>query len=186
MNPISNNFSHLAVVYGKVYTPGFAKHHSLSVAASYQRLIGGFHSDMMLSDLVFRSSKLLPRGFSSYEINNRYYAKNYFATSLNYQLPVWYPDGGWPGVIYFKRLRLNLGGDFATYDQPEFSSTSGSVVVPRQRIWSYGGDLIVDFNVFGMPHAATLTATLSVYGKGARIPLKDNKPFIRFGLGLPF
>lgn len=186
MNPIANYFSHLAVIYGKVYTPGFAKHHSLSVAASYQRLIGGFHSDLMLSDLVFKSTKLMPRGFSSYEINNRYYAKNYFASSVNYQLPIWYPDGGIPGVIYFKRLRLNIGGDFATYEQPKFSSTSGNVVVPRQRIWSYGGDLIFDFNVFGMPDAATLTATLSVYGKGARIPLNDNKPFISFGLGLPF
>lgn len=186
LNPTTNYFSHLAVLYGKVYTPGFAKHHSLSVAASYQRLIGGFHSDLMLSDLVFKSTKLLPRGFSSYEINNRYYAKDYFATSVNYQLPVWYPDGGWPGVIYFKRLRLNIGGDFASYEQPKFNISSGNVVVPRQLIWSYGGDLIIDFNVFSMPHAATLTATLSVYGKGARIPLKDNKPFIKFGLGLPF
>lgn len=181
LNPTTNDFGHLAVLYGKLYTPGFAKHHSLSLAASYQTSIGGFHSDMMLSDLAFKSTKLLPRGFSSYDI----VSKDYVATSLNYQLPVWYPDGGWEGVIYFKRLRLNLGGDYASFNRPVFGA-EGSVVNPRQRVWAYGGDIIVDFNVISMPAAATITATLSLYAKGSNMPLKNNKPYIAFGLGLPF
>ena len=181
VNPTTDNFGHLAVLYGKIYTPGFAKHHSLSVAASYQTSIGGFHSDMMLSDLAFKSTKLLPRGFSSYDIGN----KNYVATSLNYQLPVWYPDNGIQGVIYFKRLRLNIGGDYASFERPRFN-TEGSIIERRETIWAYGGDIVVDFNIFTMPAAATMTATLSLYAKGSNTTLQNNKPYISFGLGLPF
>ena len=45
LNPTTDAMGHLMVLYGKLYTPGFAKHHSLSVAASYQTSLGGFHSD---------------------------------------------------------------------------------------------------------------------------------------------
>ena len=182
LNPDNDNFGHLAVAYGKLYTPGFAKHHSLSIAASYQTSIGGFHSDKVLSGLAFKSTRLLPRGFSSYDIEN----KDYVATSLNYQLPVWYPDGGWSGVIYFKRLRLNLGGDYASFSRAKFDD-AGNIIEPRKHIWAYGGDIIVDFNIFSMPKSATITATLSLYGKGANTALnKRNKFHIGFGLGLPF
>ena len=182
LNPTTDNFGHLAVLYGKLYTPGFAKHHSFSVAASYQTSIGGFQSDYILSGLAFKSTRLLPRGFSSYDIHN----KNYVATSLNYQLPVWYPDGGWGGVIYFKRLRLNLGGDYASFSKPAFNE-NGDIVNLRRELWAYGGDIIVDFNIFSLPHSATATATLSLYGKGSNSPLGKGKRFyINFGLGLPF
>ena len=182
LNPASNVFGHLAVLYGKVYTPGFAKHHSFSIAASYQTSIGGFQSDYLLSGLAFKSTRLLPRGFSSYDIHNN----NYVATSLNYQLPVWYPDGGWGGVIYFKRLRLNLGGDYASFSKPGFND-QGDVINQRRQLWAYGGDIIVDCNIFALPHSATATATLSLYGKGSNMPLgKGQKFYINFGLGLPF
>ena len=182
LNPTTNNFSHLIVLFGQLYTPGFFKHHSLSLALSYQTSIENYQSNNIILGPSFKSARLLPRGFSTNDIYN----KNYFATSLNYQLPVWYPDGGWSGVIYFKRLRLNLGGDFASFREPKFNNF-GSVVNPRRKIWSYGGDIIVDFNIFGLPHTATMTATLSLYGKGANIPLaKKDKFYINFGLGLPF
>jgi hypothetical protein len=182
LNPTTDDFGHLAVLYGKLYTPGFAKHHSLSLAASYQTSIGGFQSDYILSGLAFKSTRLLPRGFSSYDIHN----KNYVATSLNYQFPVWYPDGGWGGVIYFKRLRLNLGGDYASFSKPAFNE-NGDIVNLRRELWAYGGDIIVDFNIFSLPHSATATATLSLYGKSSNGPLGKGKRFyINFGLGLPF
>ena len=182
LSPSTNDLGHLAVLYGKLYTPGFAKHHSLSLAASYQTSIGGFQSEYVISQLTLKSTKLLPRGFSSRDINN----KDYVATSLNYQLPVWYPDGGWGGVIYFKRLRLNVGGDYASFGMPQFS-TEGNIVEPRRKLWAYGGDIIVDFNIFSLPQSATMTATLSLYGKSANIPLgKRNKFYVNFGLGLPF
>ena len=181
LNPTSENMGHLAVLYGKLYTPGFAKHHSLNIAASYQTSLGGFHSDEVLTELTFKSTRLLPRGFSSYDIENN----NYVAASLNYQLPIWYPDGGWQGVIYFKRIRLNVGCDYASFHKSSFNS-EGSVVGERKHLGSYGGDIGVDFNIFGMPSSATLSATFSLYRKVSTDPNTNGKMFYAVGFGLPF
>ena len=42
LNPTNDHFSDLISVYGKLYTPGFAPHNSLTAAATYQTSIGGF------------------------------------------------------------------------------------------------------------------------------------------------
>ena len=181
-NPATTNFGHLVVLYGKLYTPGFAPHHSLSMAASYQTSLGGFQSDMVLTGLAFKSSRLIPRGYSSYDIANR----DYVATSLNYQAPVWYPDGGIRGIIYFKRLRLNAGADYASFQTQGFSAVDGSIVERRRHIGSYGLDLGVDFNLFVMPESATISATFSLYRKVWIDPKQKGKFHFSFGLGLPF
>jgi hypothetical protein len=181
LNPATSSFGQLLVLYGKLYTPGFAQHHSLSLAASYQTSIGGFQSDMVLSNLTFKSTQLMPRGYSSYDINN----KNYTSASLNYQLPVWYPDGGWRGVIFFKRLRLNVGADYASFDR-QLISDDGSIIERRKHIASAGIDLGVDFNLFSMPNAATISATFSLYRKFELFPFNDGKMHFAFGMGLPF
>ena len=181
LNPTTNDFGHLVVLYGKLYTPGFAKHHSLSLAASYQTSIGGFQSDRVLSTLTFKSSRLIPRGYTTYDIAN----SNYIATSLNYQMPVWYPDGGISGVIYFKRLRLNVGADYASFSRELFTE-EGVTVERRKHLGSFGLDLGVDFNIFGMPESATISATFSLYRKMMFAPFDDGKFHFSFGLGLPF
>lgn len=183
LNPTTDSFGDLAVLYGKLYTPGFGKHHSLSVAASYQTSIGGFDSDVVLSGLTFRSTRLVPRGFSSLDINNDHYV----ATSLNYQLPLWYPDGGIRGIIYFKRLRLNLGADYASFNNVRSFTADGLKINKREYIGAYGGDLTLDLNLFGMPSAATMAATISLYYKHSPANPKTNgKMYISFGVGLPF
>jgi hypothetical protein len=155
INPASTNFGHLIVFYGKLYTPGFAKHHSLSVAASYQTSLGGFQSDMVLSSLTFKSSRLIPRGYTTYDITNN----DYVATSLNYQAPIWYPDGGIRGIVFFKRLRLNAGADYASFERRVMNAADGSIVDQRRHIGSFGLDLGLDFNLFAMPESATISAT---------------------------
>lgn len=183
-NPTNENFGHLVVGYAKLYTPGFAKHHSLSLAASYQTSLGGFHSDLVKSDIALKATRLLPRGYSSYEISNNHYV----ATAINYQLPVWYPDGGWEGVIYFKRLRLNMGFDYASFRKSDFNieNNIGSITQKRRHIGAYGLDLGVDFNLFTMPSAATISATFSLYRKIELRPYKGGKYHFSFSLGLPF
>jgi hypothetical protein len=181
LNPATNNMGHLMVLYGKLYTPGFAKHHSLLLAASFQTSLGGFQSDLVLSSLSFKSTRLVPRGFSSYDIEN----DHYLATSLNYQLPVWYPDGGWPGIVFFKRLRVNVGGDYASFRTPVLLE-DGTIGDKRKHIGSVGVDLGVDFNIVSMPDAATISATFSLYKKMAFAPFQEGKWHFSFGLGLPF
>ncbi len=182
LNPASTNFGTLVVAYGKLYTPGFGPHHSLSLAASYQTSIGGFQSDMVLSSLSLKSSRLIPRGFNSYDIANN----NYVATSLNYQAPVWYPDGGIRGIIFFKRVRLNAGLDYASFQQRMVNTADGSLMEYRKHIGSYGLDLGVDFNLFALPESATISATFSLYRTAQFAPFEDGKFHFSFGLGLPF
>lgn len=171
-NPTNDHFSDLISVYGKLYTPGFAPHNSLTAAATYQTSIGGFKNPAGESFLSYKSARLIPRGFDSNDINSR----NYFAASLDYQLPVWYPEGGIPSVLYFKRIRLNLGADYGQFDA--FDYRKGRT--ETRRIHSFGGDLYVDFNVFRQPASATSTLRLSFYA-----PSKGGL-WWSASLGLPF
>ena len=178
LNPGNKNFAHLVSVYGKAYFPGVAKHHSLSVAAVYQTSLKGFDREDALSNLAFHSGRLIPRGFYASEIENR----NYVATSINYALPVWYPDLGC-AFIQFKRVRLNVGFDYASYDHKyPYINRKGLIMtdIKRQYLLSYGGDISIDFNLFRMPEAATTSLTISIYQPHGR-----KRPFVTVGLGLP-
>ena len=91
------------------------------VAATYQTSIGGYKFPSGYAPLSYKSTRLVPRGFTSADI----VSNNYTAFQANYQLPVWYPEGGIGSVIYIKRIRLNAGGDydFNAFRQPA-SATS--------------------------------------------------------------
>lgn len=181
LNPADRDFGHLVALYGKLYLPGFAKHHSLSIAGLYQTTLGGLKTQNIATTLQFKSSQLTPRGFNQGDIMNQ----NYVATSVNYQLPVCYPEGGIPTILYFKRIRLNLGFDYASFDKPEFrgdgQSDVATLVERRKHLFSYGGDVIFDVNLFRMPSAATVAVTLSIYK-----PHGKRGMFVTGGLGLPF
>lgn len=175
MNPANGSFSDLLALYAKLYTPGFAKHNSLNLAVAYQHSIGGFQSSDAYSALTFNASRLLPRGFDSTQVENIHY----MAASLNYQFPICYPDGGIRGLIYFKRIRLNLGLDVAQYQRPMFH-LDGRVHNHWHRINSWGGDLTFDMNLLGSPAAATMAFTVSVYRPS------EGGMYFSAGMALPF
>ena len=158
-NPSDRHFSNLVSTYAQVYLPGFVRHHSVKVAVNYQTSIGGYKFPSGYAPLSYLSTRLIPRGFSSGDI----LSNNYLAASLDYQLPVWYPEGGIGAVLYFKRIRLNIGGDYARFrDYLPGPHASDGRMVPR-RIWSVGGDIVFDVNVFRQPASATSTVKLSFY-----------------------
>lgn len=181
LNPANSDFDHLISLYGKVYLPGVAPHHSFNVAMLYQNSIGGFRSHVLASNFYFQSARLIPRGFQVAEVENR----DYFATSINYQLPVWYPDGGINSIIYFKRVRVNVGFDYASFGKQFFEVYPQidkiNLISKRNQLFSYGGDISIDFNIFRMPAAATTSLTLSLYKP-------HGKKGVHFsaGFGLPF
>lgn len=174
-NPTNGSFSDLAAFYTKLYTPGILPHNSLSLALAYQNSFGGFQSDEALSVLRFKSTKLLPRGFDSSQIDNHHY----MAMSLNYQLPIWYPDGGWSGIFYVKRMRVNLGYDMAQFQMPHFQS-EGKVRNLWHKLQSYGGDIIFDFNIIRQPASATTALKFSFYQPS------EGGFFFGVGMELPF
>lgn len=158
-NPSDSYFSDLISTYAQFYLPGFVRHHSLRVAASYQTSIGGYKFPSGYAPLSYRSTRLIPRGFTSADI----LSNNYLAARVDYQLPLWYPEGGIGSLLYFKRIRLNVGGDYAQFRDymPGQHATGGRML--RRRIWSVGGDIVLDVNIFRQPASATSSVKLSFY-----------------------
>ena len=169
-NPENAHFSDLISFYGQAYLPGFAPHNSVLVAATYQTSIGGYKFPSGYAPLSYKSTRLVPRGFTSADI----VSNNYTAFQANYQLPVWYPEGGIGSVIYIKRIRLNAGGDYAQFRDV------GRGGMTWRRIWSVGGDIVFDFNAFRQPASATSTFKLSCYHPSS------GGVYVAASVGLPF
>ena len=169
-NPANSHFSDLISFYGQAYLPGFVLHNSLKVAATYQTSLGGYKFPSGYAPLSYRSTRLIPRGFTSADI----VSNNYTAASADYQLPVWCPEGGIGSVIYIKRIRLNAGGDYAQFRDV------GRGGMAWRRIWSAGGDIVVDFNAFRQPASATSTFKLSCYYPSS------GGVWVAASVGLPF
>ncbi len=166
LSPSEENFSDLLVLYGKLYTRGFAPYNSFSIEACYQNAIGGYKYNG-INLLSFQSAALLPEGFSSGDIINNHYT----ATSLDYQFPIWYPEGGIGSILYFRRVRLGAGFDAARfkdyYDKEQF-------------IYAYGANLIVDINTMRLPESGTTAVEMSLFRNNF-----GNMSF-QFGMVLPF
>ncbi|HYF69872.1 MAG TPA: hypothetical protein VD884_17140 [Ohtaekwangia sp.] len=118
-----------------LFFPGFAKHHSLNGYVAFQRTSIGKSRETNYNDYVFRNTIPLPRGQSISQF------EDVFATSVNYTLPVWYPDIALGPILNIQRFRLNVFSDYAMGKYAYFSggrNTTYHVV---------GGELTVDFNI---------------------------------------
>lgn len=166
VNPFNSEFSQLASLYGKLYTPGLAKNNSFTLAAAYQDNIGGYRvKDYSL--LGYASSILVPHGFSYVDVSNN----NYFAASAEYKFPICYPNYSLFDLAFFKRLSLGLGADYAQYTWTTSSDES---------IYSYGVDFIVDLNAISMTSASTIQVTMSLYKP------QERSLYFQVGMSLPF
>ena len=165
VNPTNRLFSDMVSLYARAYLPGVALHHSLSVAAAWQTSVGGWRRNGAPL-LGFKSSRLIPEGYSSADIT----ADNYTAVSGMYRLPVWYPEGGIPAVLYVSRVRLGAGFEYASFDY------AGGV----RRLWSYGLEAALDMNLLRMPAAGSTTLTLKLFRT------RDGRTSFSAGFGLPF
>ncbi len=157
LNPTNRDFCDLLSSYAKLYLPGVLPHNSLTIAANYQNSFGEGHS--------YRSAYIIPSGYYVEDILN----KNYIATSVNYELPVWYPDGGLCSVIYFSRVRLKAGAQYAQFDY-----------YGTRRLYSYGGGVVLDINPLRLPASGGMEIELEVY--------KPNRSGLSYewGLSIPF
>ena len=153
----NGDFGKISSIYGRLYLPGIGRHHSLMLrtAAQYQSS----------AKFVFSNKILYPRGANVNTATKELYC--YFA---DYQLPLCYPDWGIKGVVYVKRLRLNLfynGASYRTFDSVRHSTES------------LGGDLYIDFSP--LSRATTCTARVSL----AR-PNDTNKTEISLSVDMNF
>lgn len=129
--------------YGTAYFPGLFKHHSIWGHLAYQKsdVQQLFYTDTTRSEVAdnmsyqFRNQIPLPRGQSVSRFINMYSA------SVNYTLPLWYPDIAIGPLLNFQRFRGNV---FFDYARGESTFTGGTV---SQVYASIGGELRLDFNV---------------------------------------
>lgn len=139
----NDRFGMIYSLYARGYLPGLMRNHSITLRAA-----GMYQTE---AELGFNQKPLFPRG-----AYNGWAAKYYGAASFDYTFPLCYPDGGINGLIYFKRIWLNLFGDFS---RGAYFAAGGST---RNRdIWSYGGDIAFELNVVGSTSPATVKFTLA-------------------------
>lgn len=93
-------------VQTKIYLPGIAKHHALSINNDWQSIKNGNVASYANGDYqrYYRLNNVFsdPRGYSDI-----YFDKMYTFRST-YMMPLWNPDVALAGLAYIKRIRLNL------------------------------------------------------------------------------
>ena len=118
-------------VLSTFYFPGISRTHALYISPSYKY--------EPLEEYYFLDGYPATYGY------NRYNAEQSFRVITRYTLPLWYPDLGIRGTIYFKRI-------FATafYDYSEFKKlpTSTGEFLDHLFQRSYGFDLNFDLVIF--------------------------------------
>jgi len=163
-NPTNRDFQNLLSASAGLWLPGVARTHGTRLRAAWQR--SGGRDD---APFLFQMKELFPRG-AKYTFSTT----EWRSAAIDYQLPVWYPEGGIPGVLYFKRLRVNAFADFARW---RGIGTDDS----WSRLHSYGAELSLDLNPLRMP----ATNNCSVTFTAARQSDSD-KPFFSVGISMPF
>lgn len=123
--PFGGDFSGSQLaVQGGVFMPGLFKHHSLRVGGRYQ-----YNSDR---EALFSNSVASPRGYHSV------FEQELWVGSLDYALPLFYPDVHIGSIINFQRLKTNL------FYEEGFGKTGRNL----DRYRSMGVELSTDFNIF--------------------------------------
>jgi hypothetical protein len=119
-------------ITGKLYFPGLFRHHGLALTGGYEK--------QNPENYHFPSRMLFARGYGSQ------YFDSLFKLSVDYAMPLWYPDWGIGGLFFLKRLRLNFFHDFV-YGRSSYL---------KQNFHSVGVDLLFDFHLFDLPQMIEL------------------------------
>ena len=121
--------------YGILYFPGIGKHHSIWGYGAYQytEIKNPEKPGERVDNYFFRNSIPAPRGLSYPRL------EHFYTASINYTLPLWYPDIALGPLLNIQRFRANgfldygyITSDIITYEN-EYVST--------------GIELKVDFNI---------------------------------------
>lgn len=142
--PFNTGFGRLYSVYGRAFLPGLARQNVITLKANYQYQNGGRYN--------FIYKDLFPRG-AAYNFS----PDKYMAGSVEYTLPLWYPDGGINGLVFFRRVRLNAYFDYAHYLPQQIAGTQ---ITNWRNLTSYGGTLTIDMHLLRIP---VNMASLGVY-----------------------
>ncbi|MDP1622332.1 MAG: hypothetical protein Q8M08_08325 [Bacteroidales bacterium] len=122
----ANNMGSIFAVKANLYFPGVIRHHGIRLYCGYQERNDNNRLSYSFSNLI-----TYPKGYFSADDNNL------LSLSLNYKLPLWYPDFSIGSVIYLKRLKLNLYYDWANGKNPGYVNEYQTM----------GGEITADFHL---------------------------------------
>lgn len=128
-----NQFS----MYGVLYLPGAFKHHSLWGYGGVQSTSSDFAGIGTTTDYQFRNRIPVPRGLS---IARR---KTFYSASVNYTLPIWYPDMAIGPLLNIQRFRANV-----FYDYGYGISRNQRLLTEQVNYASTGIEVKADINIF--------------------------------------
>ena len=173
-NPTNSDFNNLWTASLGGWLPGVAPLHGTRVRLAWHET--GGRDD---APFTYRMKDVFPRG-ARYDFS----ARKWRSGSIDYQLPVWYPEGGIPSVIYFKRVRINLFADYALWSNFGSTNSASDATVNYggrwHRLWSWGGDVILDLSPMRLPATNNVSATFTVAK-----PSDSRGIFFNFGLQMP-
>jgi hypothetical protein len=128
----------LLAVRSTLYFPGIGKHHYLYGRVGYQKSL----QTTAMDEYVFRNRIPKPRGYSYPQ------DETFTSFSVNYALPVWYPDISLGPVLNIQRLRLNAFYDYGQGKGELYYYSTKNLYYQRTDATynSVGVETTVDFN----------------------------------------
>lgn len=141
--PQSEYIGSLFSVNITAYLKGIARHHSLRLNTSYEYQNP---DEEQQQGYIFPSHMLYFRGYKSI------FYKEFRKISIDYSMPLFYPDFGIGSLIYFKRIRTNFFADIGSGKSNRINTS----------FLSYGTDLIFDINIFRLPLDFDIGCRLSI------------------------
>ena len=120
----NENQGEIFTVNSSLFFPGAFRNHSLFFT-------GGFQKEDIINAYRFEDVFTNARGYGSNPF------ENIFRVSVNYTLPVWYPDLAIGSLAFFQRLRGNLFYDYS----------KGSLLDIKTELRSFGVELVTDFRL---------------------------------------
>lgn len=137
-----NNLWESNALIGTAYLPGLVRHHSLRFRFSYEDGI---------ADRISRRN--LPRGYEFFDYNISKLTRKY---SLDYSLPIFYPDFSLGPIAYFKRIHATLFYDFMQFKASESLNENANIVIGN--LYSYGTEISIEthFLRFFIPFTPTI------------------------------
>ena len=97
-----NQMGDIFAAQTNLYFPGFFKHQGIRAYGAYQ----SYHPNI---DVIYTYASIInfPRGYLGYM------DEQVISASINYKLPLFYPDLSLGSLVYFKRFKINLFYDWA-------------------------------------------------------------------------
>jgi len=141
-NPFNSGFGSLLAINARGWLPGMARNHSLTLDGQFQ---------------VQRAARynFLQRGYYPTGCDLPGAPRRMFSAGASYKFPLVYPDGGIRSVLYFKRIALDLFGQYAR----------GTLITdaPGNRFdaHTYGAEILFTYNL--LRFSPDINTGISVY-----------------------